>query len=63
MEYKDRETYTFTHEGCRARVRLTNFKPAVKERFSKALGRELFKAYEEKEGLHDRGELGIRAMA
>lgn len=54
MEYKDGETYTFTHEGCRARVRLTNFKPAVKETFSKALGRELFKAYETKEGLDER---------
>ncbi len=37
--------------------------PAVKKKFSEALGRELFKTYSEREGLHDGRELANRAMA
>ena len=54
MEYRDGQTYTFKLGECTARVTLHNFTPAVKERFSEALGRELFKAYETKEGLDER---------
>jgi len=63
MEYKDGQTYTFKLGECTARVTLHNFTPAVKERFSETLGRELYKAYSEREGLHDGRELAARAMA
>lgn len=53
MEYRDGQTYTFHVGECTARVTLHNFTPAVKENFSRALGRELFKAYTERAGLNE----------
>lgn len=53
MEYRDGQTYIFHLGECTARVTLHKFTPAVKENFSRTLGRELLKAYTERAGLNE----------